>query len=331
MFKWPGVPSPQASAHELADFVELNAWRDGLASVAGRSNISARLRENDYSGGVPEEEEDLELANTSDMAIQSGDDAEQPVVVCEEYHEIQRRAGSCGEGYPFDMSRHGQTLRRAFNPDNAKHTIYQYLLLATRLNMSNNRVHGDLDGRVIFEKLSAEVGRNYLGQRALNFVFGAVNTTNSFADKINDLCQQLGEGGAFVNRNEDPPTEQDGKLDVVAWKPFSDLLAGKLIVFGQCKTGTDYKDTLAQLQPDAYGRKWFRDQPVVTPVRAFFVSEALLRSRWHNFAVDSGLLFDRCRIVDFCDDISPNTLNKVITWTIAAAAATGLPDPNARP
>lgn len=328
MFKWPGLPSSQASAHEFADFVELNAWRDGLFSVTGRSNVSARLRENDYSGGVPEEEEAIDLANASDTTVQSRESTEQPVVVGEEFKEIQRRAESCGTGYPFAISQHGHTLRRAFDPENTKHTIYQYLLLATRLNMGSSRVHGGFDGTAIFEELSAEVGRNYLGQRALSLVFGTANIFHSFPDKVNELCRQMGEGGAFVNRNEGPPTEQDGKLDIVAWKPFSDLLSGKLIVFGQCKTGTDYRDTLAQLQPDAYCKKWLRDQPVVTPVRAFFVAEALLRSRWHNFAADSGLLFDRCRIVDYCDNVSGDILKQAKAWTGAAATATGLPAPD---
>jgi len=328
MFKWPGTPSPKASAHELADFVELMAWRDGRFSVAGRSNVSARLGENDYSGGVPEEDEETEFINMSSMVGQPDADKEQPVVAGEEFKEIQRRAESCGDGYPFAISWNGQILRRAFDPDNATHTIYQYLLLATRLNMNNNRVQGGFDGTAIFEDLSAEIGRNYLGQRALNLVLGTANNLHSFTDKVNELCRQLGEGGAFVNRNEAPPTEQDGKLDIVAWKPFSDLLAGKLIVFGQCKTGTDYRDALAQLQPDAYCKKWLRDQPVVTPVRAFFVAEALLRSRWHNFAADSGLLFDRCRIVDYCDNVSDGILKQAKAWTGAAATATGLPAPD---
>ena len=27
MFKWPGIPSPKASAEELADFAEFMAWQ----------------------------------------------------------------------------------------------------------------------------------------------------------------------------------------------------------------------------------------------------------------------------------------------------------------
>ena len=335
MFKWPGNPSPQASAHELADFVELMAWRDGVFSVAARSNASARLEENDYSGGVPEEDIATESTNTNDMVVQSGEDMEQPVVVGEEFKEIQRRAESCGTGYPFAISRNGQILRRAFDPDNGKHTTYLYLLLATRLHMSNTArgssgpVHGGLNGTDIFEGLSANVGRNYLGQRACSFVFGTASCIGSFAERVNALCRQLGEGGRFDSQITAPPTERDGKLDIVSWIPFSDLLPGKLIVFGQCKTGTNYRNALTQLQPDAFCKKWLRREMPVTPMRAFFVAEALSRSRWYDTVADSGLLFDRCRIVDFCENVGGDVLDKVTTWTSAAAVATGLPDPHA--
>ena len=40
---------------------------------------------------------------------------------------------------------------------------------------------------------------------------------------------------------------------------------------------------------------------------------------------DAGSLFDRCRIVDFCDDLTKDVFAKVKTWTEAAAAATALP------
>ena len=41
--------------------------------------------------------------------------------------------------------------------------------------------------------------------------------------------------------------------------------------------------------------------------------------------VDAGILFDRCRVVDFCRDPDPAVRRKVREWTRAAAAATGLP------
>jgi len=63
--------------------------------------------------------------------------------------------------------------------------------------------------------------------------------------------------------------------------------------------------------------------PAVPPVRTFFVSEALSRSRWYDDASDAGLLFDRCRIVEFCDSIGTNVLERMKNWTAAAAHLPG--------
>ncbi len=191
--------------------------------------------------------------------------------------------------------------------------------------MRDNRIHADIDGALLFEELAAEVAREYLGARAESIVFGTAAGTTTFSDKVNELCQQLKEGVRFVNRCEARPTENDGKLDVVVWKHFTDGLAGKIIAFGQCKTGTNYKNTLTQLQPDAFCKKWLHSSPAITPVRMFFISEALSRCHWQNTAYEAGVLFDRCRIVDFCDCVREDVLRKLQMWTTAAAQQTELP------
>ena len=283
MFKWPGEPSPSDKAHELADYVELVAWRDGSISAVALSRFLGRREVPDYSvGGVPEEDEVDTVAEDA-------------------FVEIGRRHEACAGGYPFVLDDNGTIVRRQEHIDaeeNARHTIYKYLLLATRLNMKNDRQHDGYDGTQLLEKLAAESARNYLGSRSESMVFGTAANASSFRDRVNELCRRIGEGGGFRDRENTASRQQDGKLDVVAWTPFSDRLPGQLIMFGQCKTGTHYKDQLAQLQPDAFCKKWLLENPAVTPTRAFFLSEALPRSDWRDSAVDAGVLFDRCRIVD---------------------------------
>ena len=309
MFKWPGeAPSACAPEHELADFAELTSWQNNSTSTTSLSESLGRLEENDYSAGVPEEEETDRFVETA-------------------YAEIEQREETCRDGYPFTMTHQGYTLSVNRNTDNHKHIVYKYLLLATRLNMKDNRVHANIDGALLFEYLAAEVARNYLGERAESLVFGTAAGSSGFSSKINDLCKKMKEGGKFRTHSNATQNTKDGKLDIVVWKPFTDDREGKLIVFGQCKTGTSYNDQLTHLQPISFCTKWFDSFPAVLPVRAFFVSEALSRNSWYNDASDAGLLFDRCRIIDFCDDISPNVLKKVRKWTVAAAKATELPNP----
>lgn len=291
----------------MADFLELTAWRDGRASEVALSRLLGRLGENDYSSGVPEEE---------DPAVENA------------FAELERRRDACDGGYPFVLGDEGATIRLDEPRDGeaaARHAIYKYLLLATRLNMRDCRRHAGCDGALLFEELAAESARRYLGDRSESLVFGTAAEAGDFPGRIDELCERMGEGGGFCNRDGAPPRARDGKLDVVAWKPFADRLPGKLIAFGQCKTGTYYESELTQLQPDSFCSKWLHTQPAVTPVRMFFLAEARPPTHWRSAAVDAGILFDRCRFVDFCRDPDPAVRQKVREWTRAAAAATGLP------
>ena len=306
MFKWPDSPSPRAPAHEVADFAELVCWRDGGTSRNEVRAVLGRLDENDYSEGVPEEEAITEVVEGA-------------------YSEIERRREACRGGYPFSIDQYGYTMKMSGGSGNQRYAVYRYLLLATRLNMQSNRRHAGIDGASLLEDLSAEAAREYLGARADSMVFGHDPSGVGFVNRINDLCGRLEEGDGFYSHGSGRTTANDGKLDIVAWKHFADRLPGKLIAFGQCKTGTHYRDNLAQLQPDSFCRKWLLSSPAFVPVRMFFVAEALSRVNWYDTASDAGLLFDRCRIVDFCDNVSNDVLEKMKAWTAAAARATTLP------
>lgn len=306
MFKWPGSPSAQPVVNEFTDFLELMCWQRGRVSVTEASAFLGRLGENDYSDGVPEE------------------DYTDPFVR-EAFQEVDHRREACSGGYPFSTGEHGYTLASSQVGQDSRGIVYKFLLLAARLKMNENRVHAGIDGTQLFEELSAEVAREYLGDRAESVVFGTATGSSDFPGKVDDLCRRIGEGICFLNRDEAAPTANDGKLDVVVWKQFSDGLPGKIIGFGQCKTGTAWKGSLAQLQPDSFCHKWLHSSPVVTPVRMFFVSEAISRVHWHSMCSDAGLVLDRCRIIDYCKGVDSGILAQVQKWSEGAAQATGLP------
>ncbi len=307
MFKWPAPPSSRAHVHELADFAELTCWKDGKTSATALSRLLGRLGESDYPDGAPEEEE-------VDRRVE------------EAYEEIERRQIACGNGYPFIIGDEGLTLQASQETGNPMYVTYKYLLLATRLNMSNNRSHAGIDGTLLFEELSAEVARVYFGHRAKSLVFGTAAGSANFPERVNDLCSRLGEGGGFIGRDIEDTGAKDGKLDIVVWKPFTDDLPGKLIGFGQCKTGSYWEDSVTQLQPSAFREKWLSSAIFVPPIRMFFIAEDLASSpKRRGVALDAGLLFDRCRIIDFCDGVDSGVLVKVREWTEAAAKAAELP------
>lgn len=313
-FKWPTPPTSRAPIHDLADYVEMICWRDGEVSLTEITRLATRQEDVDYSGGVGNEDEfEGPLQDTFD--------------------EIQYRLASCDHAYPFQSSFHGQTLRPIYDPENVGHSVYKFLLLATRLDMraDRQRFQDGLDGTRIFEQISADVAKEYLGVGAESLVFGEQSGSSGFGQKVNDLCRQLNEGLGY---RSSPPSSRissnspnDGKLDVVTWKPFRDNLPGKLIGFGQCKTGTSYKNTLTQLQPGAFRDKWMKGPIAVPPIRMFFVAEALSTDPHErsNMSIDGGLTFDRCRIAEFSAEVEQEVVTDLERWTNAAASANGLP------
>ena len=305
MFRWPGVPSPRAYTHEISDFAELLAWKHGSVSATAVAGDLGRLAENDYSDGVPEEEEI-------------------PRDVEDAFREVERRIEASNGGYPFDLNEKGTVLYDIGTTSDGRDIAYKYLLLSTRLDMKNDKTHGGIDGTELLEKISASAAKQYLGARSESMVFGTSEDSGNFPDRITALCDRLKEGDGYMPRGGSGRRIKDDKLDVVAWIPFADQREAKLIAFGQCKTGTNWKSQVTQLQPDRFCSKWFQSQPVINPIRMFFISEALTSVDWRNESIDAGLLFDRCRIVDYCNGLDTALMQRLASWTGAAAKATGL-------
>jgi hypothetical protein len=299
-FKWPGIPADSSPSSEIADFAELVCIRDGAVSATAVQKAVSRLAENEYEDGVPE-------IDPEETVVESA------------FNEIENRFEAANGGYPFDIGELGNHISITGDSCDPRHFIYRFLLLATRLDMRRERMQSGLDGTKLFERLCAQVAKAYFGDRAEAMVFGTATTRGNIKDRVNDLCNRINEGGGFFNRDDATPNAKDGKLDVVVWKPFKDDCHGKILGFGQCKTGTAYHRLLSELQPDTFCSKWMRDAPAVNPVRMFFVSEALQRTSWYSTVREAGLLLDRCRIVDYCENVSIDLMRDIEKWCAGAA------------
>ena len=301
MYKLYSLPSPRAEINELADFAEIECLRKGQVSRREVTAALGRLEDDIYEGDHIDDPLESELEDV--------------------FSELDQRKKFCNNCYPFLLDDTGQVLRLDLDLDQKFVCLYIYLLLSTRLNMKTDRVHAGIDGTLLFEKISGEIAKNFLGDRSQSYVFGTSTPDADFEAKVNELCDKLKEGNGFINRNDSPATNiKDDTLDVVAWKAFKDKKPGQLIAFGQCKTGTTWKTHLKSLQPDEFCMAWFKDLPSVLPIRMFFLCEALLRTRWYTTTLSAGILFDRCRIMDY-SQIIPDDLSETIeTWNEAALA-----------
>ena len=307
MIAIPGLGS--GSVSEIADFVELECLR---------------------KRGGPVSTTDIGRVLGRGSAI---DDDKLRPAISDAFSDLVLRSEGLGDGglYPFRLSP-GENFLKLSSMDGNKSILYQYLLFATRFNMSSNRRHADEDGTLLFEVLCSEVARNYFSSSssiAESLVFGtgryskmkrddqAINR-RGFRASVDELCIELGEGGKFYHHTKPSPiTAKDGRLDVVVWKEFGDGRANKFIGMGQCKTGSNWRGSVDSLQPESFIRKWILTCPAHLPIRMFFVAERII-TEWDEVARDTGLLFDRFRILEYADRISPELMTRIRAWVRAA-------------
>lgn len=293
------LPSPKAYLEELADFWEIQATRyrgQFVSRVEIAHLLNPQLDELKHEG-----------LESDDDKVFSRLDAT--------FSELESRVNSTGRKYPFSF---GSTSIKLGNNDTAMGTIYLYLLLCTRLNMKDRKIQNGIDGTLLFEKLCAIVAKNYFGEKSQSIVFGTAVSGN-FQNKVNDLIRQIGEGGQFSNPNTNPPTQNDAGIDVVAWCDFADKQKGKLIAFGQCKTGTSWRDTIHTLKPDTFCRNWFLNPPIFSPLPIVFITDTLNKDK--NFVSDQDgyLFFNRFRILEYVnDDLDSIIFEQIEQWVAGA-------------
>lgn len=304
MFKLPDRPTVRDGVHALADFAELLAW--ARRSVSIREIVALLGREGEAEPNEGCDDVDDEAAETLGDVMS----------------EIERRKAACRDRYPYTVDATGNVLRYRSTGCADYDRLYGYLLLSTRLNMNTARTHAGIDGSLLLEEISAVALRQYLGaERAKSIVFGTAAGSADFPGKVTGLCRAMGEANGFRALDPAPVHANDDKLDVVAWLPFADRFPCQIIVFGQCKTGTTWAGQLGQLRPDAFVRKWINGSLLHEPLRAFCISEAADRTRWGGYAVEAGLLFDRCRLVDCCDKLDHGLSQKLMRWNKGAMAS----------
>jgi len=305
------VPSLIDPPEEKADWVELYALKDDdgnasfadLISALGLSGTADAIEEEDDEGPLEELTDEDHYEGAAEAAFQ----------------EITDRVDACRgvkDGYPFALTNNA-VLRR----NDSIGSVYCFLLMLSRFGHKA----GGSEGAKLFEELCAEAAKSYFGidkTHVRSSVFGFPRRVGpaGFARALDALCCELGEGrGARQRPNS--ADQKDAKLDVVAWRSFADGRQGKLIAFGQCATGTDWKNKTTELgQPMDWCRLWMQDTPAVPPIRMFFVPHRISETVWFQTCVNGGILFDRCRIVQHSESVPEDLREQLAEWSVAAVA-----------
>lgn len=300
MYKLGSLPSISSNISELADFIEMECLlseEESYSSMSAKSMLSVGSDEINNEG--IESEDDRISRRLEDVMV-----------------ELKDRKRRCNNHYPFVIESHKIVLDKS---NTQIYYIYIYLLLVTRLNMVTNKVYEGIDGTLLFEELSEVVAKSYFGDNTKSLLFGtSSDAIRNFKDKINTLLNMLEEGGQFRIPEGSNGMQKDGHLDIVVMKSFSDRRGGKLVGFGQCKTGTFWEGTLSQLQPRTFMSSYTTCTPYHSPVRMFFIAESCTE-KWEENCRYGGILFDRCRLMDYLPlNISDSINTKIQKWVDTA-------------
>lgn len=207
--------------------------------------------------------------------------------IIEVFDELDQRSKAALEAYPFELSYRGVLQLKSDNWQNFP--VYIFCLCLSYFGTDHN------EPRKLFEQVSCLAAKSYLQGSAVGFGFPRTELPSSFPEAVTEICNLIGEGGAY--NNQPSLNRKDAKLDLVAWKDFSDKSPSKLLMFGQCASGWDWEGKLEELQPRTFWDNWIQ-YPHVSPepVRSFFIPHRVERNKWELVARSSGVLFDRCRV-----------------------------------
>lgn len=290
------LPSAKAYKEETADFWEMQAILSPgtyVSHIQISKTISRGLDELIHEGLESE-------GDTLDAALED-------VLL-----ELQRRPNYTSHKYPFDFKKYSLKLQ---DENGLLRNVYIFLLLCCRLNMMTSKVQNGIDGTLLFERLCAHVARNFFGSDSESFVFGTAEP-GSFEGKVKDMILKIGEGQAFKNPNKNPPSKNDDSIDIVVWKDFKDKRIGKLIAFGQCKTGTStWRDDKHRLKPRDFCAKWFYQEPVHPPIPLLFICDTM-NEDFNFFSDQQGyIIFNRFRILEYVtESLDVSIQTDILNW-----------------
>lgn len=290
---WHSLPDGNPTLPELADFMEYSVLIDGhgfsLTSMQSVLGI----------GGDESLDPDIDDKNLLKLE--------------EVLSLLDERRHDCGKHYPFICNEACALIDQGCI--DAVKVIYLFLLLTTRVNMARYKIQQGLDGTELFEILCSYVLQNYFGNHSHRFLLGT-SAGNDFRGKVESFIRELGiQGHSFRYPETGRHSEKDGKVDIIVFTPFSDTRYGSFVAFGQCKTGTTWRESINQINPKSFIDCYIAPPLTFTPISIYMVSESFY-DNWERIQrCSSGIVFDRCRIMEYLPEtIESSLLSDINVW-----------------
>lgn len=253
----------------------------------------------------------VSIGGDDGIPTRTGGTTDDETLVASAFVEMEDRARSSLNGYPFDIV--GPLVK--VKPDVADCWSYIFCLLLSLKGADRADVPDQPTS--LFEEVAEVAARNYVSGDSAKFGFPRRVLPTNFVAALDELCHRIGEGKGGKKRPE-AYEAKDARLDIVAWRPFPDRRPAKLILFGQCAAGANFRDKLTDLQPRCFVDLFLNEHFQVEPIRAFFTPFRLPTDGWEVNARYGGIVFDRCRISHFAH--AQPTPPGVVHWTKRTAA-----------
>jgi hypothetical protein len=222
-------------------------------------------------------------------------------IVAETLAELDSRASEAGNGYPFALDSGAVFLRDSAW---AEQTSYLFCLAAATL-ADDEKVNVTCETARLFEELSTEVASRYIVGKAIRFGFPrrAAVISASFKQAVEELATlHLREGGGISGRWA--AWNKDYGVDVVAWRDAGGERPGRLILFGACAAGGNWRKKIGELDADEWSKEYLIDPiPRASLLQALFFTHRLGAENDWRKAYRRGIPFDRCRVARWAPEL----------------------------
>lgn len=262
----PALPADWQEAIKLADWLELTCLESGDKNVSAADLTRA-----------------LQIRTENERAVE---------LALEAFLEVEQRVVAAGDSYPFVLR--GASLLEVKDGGNWQPYIAYIFCLFLSYRRWQQEKDAPVNPWLLFEELSCVAAEQYVHGKVFHFGKRCSEGGNAFPRAVNELCIAIGEGQGF--RTQKHQGQQDDGVDLVAWRDFEDMRESKLLLFGQCSSGGNWKGKRKDLDPRAFWSQWMIEGNVSPLIRSFFVPHRIMRDSWGFHARKTDLLFDRCRL-----------------------------------
>jgi len=206
----------------------------------------------------------------------------QPVLIADAWRELEARAALAKDHWTFTLSA-TEIARKSGN--GADYALPAFLAaLGLRENIENSH-------RQLFEQCVSELVRALLPNSMRIGFPRRPPVPIPFRDALAAYAAAIHE----KVRAEPPSSDNDLKMDVVAWRVFGDGRGGYLHLIGQCATGADWVDKLDELNLSVIAEHlaWG-----VEPLRFFATPHVIGAQEMRRVSLRAGLVLDRPRLLE---------------------------------